>query len=238
MLVKWDPGLLKAHILMKFGCCIPIHSKYVQFLPVPKYQYSLYHFKWCLYKLLTDLYCDESEVKKYYELIPSTFVISETSQFLHTCANLLALHSVKWFSFSDSLFLIWCVWHQYNPVEMTFHSIVDCLCTCTLWIVFIQGIVRWWTFQMPISSLTFASMISCKTAFLRNTSSLGGIWFLVAIFSWFIAHRAWQVCWGGILKIYENNFVFVHLVDLLQVLFVRGIPWITTAVYYLRGLDH
>ena len=173
MLVKWDPGILKAHILMKFGCCIPIHSKYVQFLLVPKYQYSLYHFKCCLYKLPTDLYCDESEVKKY--VIPSTFVISETPQFLHTCANLLALRSVKWFSFSDSLFLIWCGWHQYNPVEMTFHSIVHCLCTCTLWIVFIQGIVRWWTFQMPFSALTFASIILCKTAFLRNTSSLGGI---------------------------------------------------------------
>ena len=164
-------------------------------------------------------------------------MISETPQILHTCANLLALCSVKWFSFSDSLFLIWCGWHQYNPVEMTFHSIVDCLCTFTLWIIFIWGIVRW-TFQMPISSLTFACMILCKTAFLRNTSSLGGIWFLVAILSWFIAHRARQVCWGGILRIYENNFVFVHLVDLLPVLFICVIPWITTAVYYLRGLNH
>ena len=45
--------------------------------------------------------------------------------------------------------------------------------------LFSSGIVRWWTFQMPISSLTFAYMILCKTAFLRNTSSLGGIWFLV-----------------------------------------------------------
>ena len=56
MLVKGDPGLLNAHILINSGSNIPIHSKYthVRFLLFPKYQYSLYHFKWCLYKLLTD----------------------------------------------------------------------------------------------------------------------------------------------------------------------------------------
>ena len=66
MLVKGDPGLLNAHILINSGSNIPIHSKYtyVRFLVFPKYQYSLYHFKWCLYKLLTDLYCDQSEVTK------------------------------------------------------------------------------------------------------------------------------------------------------------------------------
>ena len=64
MLVKGDSGLLNAHILIKFLCKIPIHSKYVQFLLVPKYEYSLYNFKWCLYKLMTDLYCDQSEVTK------------------------------------------------------------------------------------------------------------------------------------------------------------------------------
>ena len=64
MFVKGDPGLLNAHILINYGCNIPIHWKYVHFLLFPKYQYSLYHFKWCLYKLLTDLYCDRSEVRK------------------------------------------------------------------------------------------------------------------------------------------------------------------------------
>ena len=70
----------------------------------------------------------------------------------HTLEQTCWLCSVKLFSFSDRLFLIWCGWHHYKPVEMTFHFIVHCLCTCTHWIVFIWGIVRKWTFQMPISS--------------------------------------------------------------------------------------
>ena len=173
MLVEGDPSLLNAHILIKFGCNIAIHSKYLRFLLVPKYQYSLYHFKWSLY-ITTDWFILWSKwSKKYYELIPSAFMISEAPQILHTCANLLALRSVKWFSFSDSLFLMWCGWHQYNPVEMTFFHCGLSLYLHT-WNHFHRGIVRW-TFQMPISSLTFACMILCKTAFLRNTSSFGGI---------------------------------------------------------------
>ena len=69
MLVKGDPGLLNAHILINSGCNIPIHSKYVRFLLFPKNQYSLYHFKWCLYKLMTDSYCDQSEVTKIFHLL-------------------------------------------------------------------------------------------------------------------------------------------------------------------------
>ena len=180
MLVKGDSGLLNAHILIKILCNIPIHSKYVQFLLVPKYQYSLYHFKWCLYKLMTDLYCDQSEVTK--NIINSFHLLSWFQKhpiekhprfytFVQTCR--LCVQSSG--SHLATGFSSWCGWHQYNPVEMTFHSIVHCLCSCTLWIIFIWDIVRWWTFQMPISSLTFACMILCKTAFLRNTSSLVGI---------------------------------------------------------------
>ena len=118
----------------------------MQFLLFPKYQYSLYHFKWCLYKLLTGLYCDQSEVTKNIMESFSLLSWSQKHPRFHTLVQTCWLCSVKWCSFSDRFFLIWCGWHQYNPVEMTFHFIVHCLCTCTLWIVFIRGIVRKWTF--------------------------------------------------------------------------------------------
>ena len=141
MLVKGDLGRLKAHILIKFGYNIPIHSKYVWFLLVPKYQYSLYHFKWCVFKLLTDLYFDQSKVKEYYEFIPSTFMISETPQIVQTCANLLALRSVKWFSFSDRLFLMWWGWHQLQPCwnDLLFH------CALSLYLHTLNSFYRWYS---------------------------------------------------------------------------------------------
>ena len=136
MLVKGDLGLLKAPILIKFGYSIPIHSKYVWFLLFPKYQYSLF-------KLPTDLYFDQSKVKEYYELIPSTFEISETPQIVHTCANLLALRSVKWFPFSDRLFLMWWGWHQLQPCwnDLLFH------CALSLYLHTLNSFY-WWYSQM------------------------------------------------------------------------------------------
>ena len=184
MLVKGDPGLLNAHILMKFRCNIYLSIQNMcsfnsfQNISIPFTILSnVFINYWLIYIVIKVKY------KKMLWTHSIYFRDFKTPQFLHTCANLLALHSVKWFSFSDSLFfLIWCSWFQYNPVEMTFHSMVDCFCTCTLWIIFMRGIVRW-TFEMPISSLSFACMILCKNGFLGNTSSHGGIWFLVAILS-------------------------------------------------------
>ena len=88
MLVKGDPGLLNAHILIKSGCNIPIHSKYVfQNISFP-------------FNVLSDVfinYWSKWSRKKYWWLwfqIPH----SKTPQISHTGANLLALCSVKWFS--------------------------------------------------------------------------------------------------------------------------------------------
>ena len=166
MLLKWDPGLLKAHILMKFGCCIPIHSKYVQFLLVPKYQYSLYHFKWCLYKLLTDLYCDESEVKK----IMNSF------------------HLLSWFQKHPSFYtLVQTCWlyvqssGSHLATGFSLYGVVGTSTTLLKW-----PFIPLWTVSVPAYFESFSSKVLSDDELSKCPSHhwLLPLWYPVRLHSW------------------------------------------------------
>ena len=105
MLVKGDPGLLNAHILMKFRCNIYLSIQNMcsfnsfQNISIPFTILSnVFISYWLIYIVIKVKY------KKMLWTHSIYFRDFKTPQFLHTCANLLALRSVKWFSFSDSLF--------------------------------------------------------------------------------------------------------------------------------------
>ena len=61
--------------------------------------------------------------QKIFVIVISDTPFKNTPDFTHWC-KLVGFVFRQVVLISDRLFLIWCGWHQYNPVKMTFHSIV------------------------------------------------------------------------------------------------------------------